>query len=129
MAPGQRLTVTETAVSISPASLTLNRGETATFTASGTLSPPPTFQWSHDGTPVPGATAASLVIPNMQASDAGDYSCAIEQADPPMTAFAKAAKLLGPIVLQTNHQFISARAGSNVTFQVAFTGAAPTYLQ
>src|SRR5206468_7241074 len=91
-------------------------------------SPSPSFQWSHDGTPVPGATAASLVITHMQASDAGDYSCAIEQADPPMTVFGKTAKLIGPIVLQTNQQFISARPGSNVTFQVTFTGAAPTYL-
>ncbi len=129
MGPRQRLTMTEPAVSISPAILVLNRGDAGTFNAIGTLPAPANFHWLHDGVPVPGATGASLVITNMQASDAGDYSFEIEQADPPMKVTAMPAKLIGPILLQTNQQFISTRPGSNVTFHAAFTGASPVHLQ
>jgi hypothetical protein len=128
-APKQLLTAVEPVVSIAPANLTLNAGETAIFTVSTTLSSPLTFQWLHDGIPVPGAINASLVITNMLASDGGNYSAEIHQADPPMTVLAKAASLLGPIVLQTNQQFITARSGSNATFQAAVTGAVPIHLQ
>src|SRR5262249_6260903 len=63
VAPKQQLTLTEPEVSISPAALTRDRGDTATFTFTGghTLSPPLSLQWSHDGIPIPGATTASLV--------------------------------------------------------------------
>ena len=46
-----------------------------------------------------------------------------------MTVFAKPVSLIGPLVLQTNQQFVSSRPGSNVTFQIAFTGAPPIQLQ
>ncbi len=128
-APKQLLTVIEPAVSVTPASLTLNAGETAIFTVNTTLASPLTFQWSHDGTPVPGGTNAALVITNMLANDAGNYSVEIHQAEPPMTVFTRVVSLLGPIILQTNQQFITARPGSNVTFQAAFTGAEPIHLQ
>ncbi len=129
VAPNQSLTVAEPAVTISPPVLTRNAGETAMFNVNATLSPPLTFQWSHDGTLLAGATNASLLITNMQAGNAGNYSVEIHQADPPMTLFAKAASLVGPIVLDTNQLSASARPGSNVTFHVAFTGAPPVHLQ
>jgi hypothetical protein len=129
VSPRQSLTVTEPVVSISPGSLTLNRGETATFTANTTLSPPLSFQWFHDGIPMPAATAASLVITNVQARDAGNYSLQIEQTNPRMSVVAKSVSLVGPIVFQTAQQFLSARPGTNVTFQAAFTGALPIRLQ
>ncbi|HMJ65414.1 MAG TPA: FG-GAP-like repeat-containing protein, partial [Candidatus Binatia bacterium] len=125
----QFLTVTEPVVSISPASLTLNAGETALFTATATLSPPLSFLWSRNSEPIAGATAASLVITNMQANDAGNYSLEISQLDPPMTVFAKPVSLIGPVVFQTNQQIILARPDSNATFQVSFTGALPIQLQ
>lgn len=129
VAPNQSLTVIEPSVTISPAALTLNAGETAMFNVSATLSPPLTFQWSHDGTPVAGATNASLLITNMQAGHAGNYSLEIHQAEPPITVSAKAASLVGPIALDTNQLSLLARPGSNVTFHVAFTGAPPVSLQ
>jgi hypothetical protein len=129
VASKQLLTVTEPNVSISPASIVLNRGETATFTASTTLAPPLSFQWLHDGVPISGANADSLTITNVQASDAGSYSIEVAQADASTAVFAKPASLIGPVVLETNPLVISSRPGSNVTFQVAFTGAPPVQIQ
>ena len=46
-----------------------------------------------------------------------------------MDIFLKPARLIGPVVLQTNQQFIYTRPGSNVTFQVGFIGTPPIQLQ
>jgi hypothetical protein len=126
--PKQLLTVTEPAVSISPPSLTLNRGETATFTVS-TMLAPLGFQWFHDGIPVSGANAQSLVITNMQAADAGNYSVQVEHTNAATSIFPKSVSLIGPVIFQTNQQVVSTRPGSNVTFQATFTGAPPISLQ
>jgi hypothetical protein len=128
--PEQLLTVTEPAISISPASATRNAGETIIFTAGRPL-PSMSLQWFHDGNAMPGATADSLVITNMQASDAGNYSVVLggTALSPPMELFLKPAKLIGPVVLPMNQQFIATRPGSNVTFQAAFTGASPVHFQ
>jgi hypothetical protein len=130
VAPKRRLTVTEPGVSISPATATLNAGERVVFTARRPF-PWMSMQWLHDGDAIPDANLDSLIITNARASDAGNYSVELGGGalDPPMEIFLKPASLIGPIVLQTNRQFISTRPGSNVTFQVAFTGAPPMRLQ
>ena len=125
----QLLTVTEPAVTVSPSSLTLNRGETASFIATTTLEPPLRFEWMHDGVAVPGAAEGSLLIPNLQAGDAGTYLLRIDQLDTSMSLFAKPVSLVGPVVFQSNQQLIPARPGSNLTFQAAFVGAPPVRLQ
>ncbi len=38
-------------------------------------------QWYHNGTLIPGATNDTLIIPNTQQSDAGNYSCVIGSTD------------------------------------------------
>jgi hypothetical protein len=125
----QFLTVTEPAVSIVPASLAMNRGETATLTVSAALSPSPQFQWFHHGRPIPGAITASLILSNIQANDVGDYAVRLEQTETATTVFPKSVDLIGPIVLLSNPQRITARPNSNVTLQVTLTGAPPIALQ
>jgi hypothetical protein len=127
--PKQLLTVIEPEISISPSSLILNAGETATFTVSTSLASPLILQWLHNGIAVPNANATSLVISNVQGSDAGNYSLEVDQIDPPMTVLVKPARLIGPVVFQTAPQSIAAAPGGNVTFQVGFTGAPPIRIQ
>jgi hypothetical protein len=50
-------------------------GSSATFTIS--VSTTSTFQWLKDGTPLAGATSATLVLSNVQLTDAGSYQCAV----------------------------------------------------
>ena len=73
------------------------------------------LQWFHDGVPIPDANADLLVITNVQTSDAGNYSVVLSQLDPPMDIFSKPAKLIGPVVLQTNQQFIYTPPGDTPT--------------
>ena len=130
IAAGQLLTAIEPEGFISPVVATVNAGETVVFTVNKPSSST-SVSWFHNGTAIPDAYSESLVITNVQASDAGDYTVKTGTGtlSPPTDIYLKPVQLIGPIVLQTNLQFISSRPGSNVTFQVAFTGASPIHLQ
>jgi pectin methylesterase-like acyl-CoA thioesterase len=52
-------------------------GQTATFGVTATGIPDPALQWQLNGTNLPGATNASLVITNAQAVSAGVYTCLV----------------------------------------------------
>jgi hypothetical protein len=57
-----------------PASITSYVNGLATFTSVVNGSPPIALQWELDGTNVPGQTAASLTLPNLQTNEAGTYT-------------------------------------------------------
>lgn len=57
-----------------PADFAITQGQNASFFVDATGSSPLTYQWSFKGTNIPGATNASLVLTNVQMSQAGNYS-------------------------------------------------------
>lgn len=69
-------------ITSSPASLAVQPGETATFTAGAAGSAPRTFRWYRNGVElqnggrIAGATTGTLVISAVTAADAGSYQCA-----------------------------------------------------
>jgi hypothetical protein len=63
-----------------PADQIVVLGQTATITVGGAGSSPLSYQWSFNGTPVLGATDASLVLTNVQMSQAGLYSVVVTNA-------------------------------------------------
>jgi hypothetical protein len=65
---------------LQPTSQSVSAGSNVTFTAGGTGSPTPTFQWRRNGVPINDAIAPSLTLANVQLSDAGDYSVVITNA-------------------------------------------------
>ncbi len=75
-----RLTVNEPGITEQPASLNKGLGESATLrvTAVGTGSL--YYQWMKDGSPMPSANDASLLLSNLAASDAGAYSVVVSNA-------------------------------------------------
>ena len=52
-------------------------GEPASFSTTPTGTPPFTYQWKKDGTPIAGATASSYSIAAVTPGDAGDYSVVV----------------------------------------------------
>lgn len=60
-----------------PASFTTPASFSATFTAAAKGLPRPHYQWRLNGTPIEGATHASLTLTNVQLADAGDYTVVI----------------------------------------------------
>ena len=59
---------------LQPASVTATEGASATFTASASGLPAPTYQWRKDGALLPGATGSSLTLAHVRLGDAGVYS-------------------------------------------------------
>jgi hypothetical protein len=49
----------------------------AGFSAAAIGSQPVTFQWKHGTNDIPGATSATLSVPDLQATDAGDYTVVV----------------------------------------------------
>jgi hypothetical protein len=52
-------------------------GASITFTVAAAGAPPLIYQWQKGSAPITGATGASLVLTNLQATDAGNYSVVI----------------------------------------------------
>lgn len=55
-----------------PVSLATNVGQAATFSVAATGSAPLAYQWRRNGTPLPGATAATFTLASSQSSDAAN---------------------------------------------------------
>jgi len=72
-----RLTATSptSVITAQPASQAAMVGGDVSFSIS--VFAPSTFQWSKDGTPLAGATAATLALTDVQLSDAGSYQCTV----------------------------------------------------
>jgi hypothetical protein len=74
-----------------PVSQTVAAGQTATFSVGANSTPAPTFQWMRNGTPLSGATSATLTLGNVQPADTGLYAVVI--ANPTGTTTSAAAIL------------------------------------
>jgi hypothetical protein len=60
-----------------PKSQSVKAGATVTFTVVATGTPTLTYQWTFDGTAIPGATASTLMLTNVGAAAAGSYSVTV----------------------------------------------------
>jgi Zn-dependent metalloprotease len=63
-----------------PQSQTVTAGANVTFTVVATGTPPLSYQWRKDGQDLAGATAASLVLNNVQTSHAGTYTVRVSNS-------------------------------------------------
>lgn len=60
-----------------PTNQNVNLGQTATFSVAATSLTPISYQWWFETNPIPGATNSSLVLSNVQSSQAGNYSVTV----------------------------------------------------
>jgi len=85
-----------------PRAANLPDGTNVTFTVGASSGNPGLgYQWFFNSIPIPGATAASLTITNVQLANEGDYSCAVaDSVDLVMTTSARLTPLLQPVIVQ-----------------------------
>jgi hypothetical protein len=57
-----------------PSSVTINLGSSLILSVAATGSPAPTYQWQFNGVSIPGANAATLVLTDVIAAQAGTYN-------------------------------------------------------
>jgi hypothetical protein len=102
------------AITTQPASGVHRAGSALTLTVAATSGIPPTYQWRKAGTPLTGATLASLAFPSLALADAGAYSVAVTNA---AGETVSATAQLHVIEIQATHALSGTGyvAGSTVT--------------
>jgi hypothetical protein len=73
-------------ISSQPANKVVVAGSNATFSVTATGVPTPVYQWLFNGVSVPGATASSLALNNVQAAQAGTYSVLVANSAGSLTS-------------------------------------------
>lgn len=120
-----------------PASQTVNKGGSVTFSVAASGASSISYQWLKDRVPVLGATSATLTLSNVSESDAGDYACSASGSSG--TALSNWATLTvktiipGPlqptIVVTSVPKATRAVLGAAVTFSVVATADGPLTYQ
>jgi hypothetical protein len=118
-----------------PSDVTNNEGTTATMTVAAVGTAPLSYQWyDNSGQPIPTGTSATLVLPNVQQSQAGYYYVTVANTYSPSPVPSSSALLTvvgGPPLLDVDLQppFYISYANRQFTYTVGVHGTAPfTYV-
>jgi alpha-tubulin suppressor-like RCC1 family protein len=116
-------------LSVQPQSLAVAQGTTATFGVAATGSSSLAYQWSRNGVPVAGATAALITTAPTVAGDNGAaYTVAVSNAQGSITSAAATLTVSSvsiPAGVASNPQAISVTVGGSASFTVVASGTAP----
>jgi hypothetical protein len=107
-----------------PTNVSTQPGGLATFSVTATTVPTPSYQWRKDGNPISGATSNTLVLTNVQASNAGRYSVVVSTAYGSVTS-VEAVLTVGNPISVTPPQNQTVTAGSTATFAATVTSIDP----
>ncbi len=112
-----------------PAPQTATVGSNVTFEIVVSGTGPFSYQWALGGTNLLNATAATLVLNNVQTNQAGSYTVVVTNFTG--SAISESAKLtvLAPPAISSPLTDQMVAVGSNVTLQVAATGTSPLSYQ
>ncbi|MEW6302216.1 MAG: immunoglobulin domain-containing protein [Verrucomicrobiota bacterium] len=118
------------AVTIHPQSQTVNAGASVTFTVTATGTAPLGYQWRRNSVDLPGATAATLVLNNVQGTDAGSYNVVVSNSAGSVTSNPAALTVNTPVpppTITTHPVSMAITAAGSVTFSVSATGPGLAY--
>src|SRR5262249_50489806 len=82
-----------------PASQTVPVGGRAVFAVRVSGTPPFSYQWLFNGNSIPGATDPTLVLSNVSAAQAGDYSVAVSQTVGGATGSVQAKSIIAVLTV------------------------------
>ena len=106
-------------ITTQPQSQTIVAGSSVTFSVVVTGTEPLSYQWFRAGQVLEGKTSASLVIPTVQVSDAGDYTVKVGNTGGEVTSNPAKLVVLVPPTIKTPPGSQTVVAGKDVTFTVA----------
>ncbi|MBI3416172.1 MAG: VCBS repeat-containing protein [Verrucomicrobia bacterium] len=108
-----------------PASVTVNPGESATFTVAASGTPPLTYQWSQNGIRLVGATNATLFIANTLPEDAADYTVEIRNLAGAVTSTPATLTIAGAPKIATPPKDQTVSLNGVAIFAVSAAGTPP----
>ena len=118
-----------------PTSLNLNQGQNATFSVGASGAAPLSFFWLRNGTAlangngISGATAASLIITNVAAANAGNYSVVVSNIVGSVTSLVATLTVGGVPGITTQPAPLTVNLGAPAAFHVVAQGATPLHYQ
>src|ERR1019366_2256756 len=101
------------------------QGQNASFSVVANGSAPFSYQWNFNGSPVSGATDASLTLNNVQATDAGSYAAVVSNVAGSVTSAVATLTVLVPSGITTQPQNLTVIQGNSASFSVVASGTAP----
>jgi hypothetical protein len=107
-------------------------GSTAQFSVAAAGSGTLLYQWSFNGIPIAGATAANLSLALVDATDAGTYTVAVSNSTGTTTSAPVTLTILSlfvPPTITAQPYLSTVSAGSSVTFTVGASGTPPLSYQ
>jgi Immunoglobulin domain/NHL repeat len=119
-------------INVQPAPQTVNEGTTAIFSFGVSGTPPFSYQWYFNGTPLFGATGSSYTVANAQQSNVGTYSVSVSNS---LGSATSASAMLTVAVPQGFPDIISPpqgaalQNGGSVVLSVTVTGNGPLTYQ
>jgi alpha-tubulin suppressor-like RCC1 family protein len=117
------------AITTQPTNQAVSSLNTATFsvTASGTA--PLSFQWWFNGLVLPAQTNSSLILTNVQATNAGNYSVVVTNSYGSVTSAVATLTVWLPSTILQQPQSLSVMWGANAFFTVIATNPQPRAYQ
>jgi Leucine-rich repeat (LRR) protein len=112
-----------------PSSRTNVAGTDATFNVGATGTPAPGYQWQFNGANIIGATGANLVVSNVQAANAGNYSVAVTNVVGAITSSPAVLTVWFSPLIGTQPASRTNLIGTTANFTVSASGTAPLNYQ
>lgn len=130
--PGAAVTISSTPVPATiqtqPVSVAVNAGQGATLAVQAFGSAPLTYEWQRNGTPIAGATGATLAIAAATAADAGVYTVTVRNATTAAVSTPATLTVRTAPAVATPPASVIATLGQRAEFSVVASGTpAPTY--
>jgi pectate lyase len=120
------------AIATQPSSLTVTRGEPATFEVAASGTAPLSYQWARDGKDIAGANGTTYTLVSAADSDEGSYTVTVSNAAGSATSSAATltvtADPVGPSI-STQPKSLEVAAGAAASFSVTASGTAPLSYQ
>jgi hypothetical protein len=116
-------------ITAQPEGKTVLAGESVTFLVAASGEGPLRFQWRFNGAVMAGQTNASLVLNNVNASRAGDYSAQVSNAGSSTNSAIATLTVNVPVTITRQPQAQTVAAGARVSFDIEAAGTQPFSFQ
>jgi hypothetical protein len=123
------LVMTPPGIAAQPQNQTNYTGTTASFSVIPSGDAPFSYQWRKNGSNLSTGTNNPLLLPNVQLSDAGNYSVVVFNPLGSVTSAVATLTAIVPLLISQQPTNLVADAGTNVTFSVTASGTGPLHYQ
>jgi LmbE family N-acetylglucosaminyl deacetylase len=126
----EHLTISELYFNAVPHSATVRADSSVTLSAlAATTGSPLSYQWQFNGANIAGATAASLMLSNVQPAAAGSYTVLVTNMTGSLTSPAAVLTVLLPPAINAHPQTRTNLVGTAATFSATASGSGPLHYQ